>query len=264
MRRMPERPPEAQVEQEEWERFFEQIGHAGIRRAVSVMARMPSEPRCEVCGSPFAGVGGAFMRVVGKGPSRKNPRWCDLCFERSPNGGATMTVGVLFADVRGSTSLGERMAPEQVVTLLNRFYRDATRVILQHGLVDKLIGDEVMGLYLPPLSPQGRFIDTMVADARAIQESIGYGTDDGAYLDVGIGLDVGPAFVGKVGEAGVTDFTAVGDVVNTAARLQSHAGPGQIVMTAAVADGATVTDACREQLEVKGKSVPVEVCVLQL
>ena len=191
------------MNQEEWERFYAQFGHARYRRSVKVMSMLPSPPRCEACGSPFGGVGGRMMRRMGKAPSRKNPRWCALCFENAPGGGATLTVGVLFADIRNSTALAERVSPRQLADLLNRFYSDATKVIVQHGIVDKLIGDEVMGVYIPALTPDGRYIDALVADARLILRSAGYGRSQRPDVDIGIGLTAGPAFVGHVGDGEV-------------------------------------------------------------
>jgi adenylate cyclase len=228
------------------------------------MSRLPSAPHCEACGSPFGGVGGRIMRRMGKGPSRKNPRWCELCFEKSPGGGATLTVGVLFADLRNSTALAERTSPRQMADLLNRFYSDTTKVIVQHGIVDKLIGDEVMGVYIPALTPGGRFVDALVADARLILRTAGYGGRDQPRLELGIGLAVGPAFVGHVGDGEVRDFTAIGDAVNTAARLQALAAGGEIVATEDVARQAGVdpSDGEARVVEVRGKAEPVAVRVL--
>lgn len=254
---VPPVPEGAQVNQEEWTRFYAQFGHARVRRIVKLVSRLPSAPRCEACGNPFSGPGGAIMRLVGKGPSRKNPRWCRMCFEMAPDGGATLTIGVLFADIRGSTALGEKSSPKAIAETMNRFYSDVTKVIVRHGIVDKLIGDEVMGLYFPPLTPGGRYVDAMVSDARDLLRAVGYGTADGPRLEVGVGLDIGPAFVGVVGEGEVRDFTALGDVVNTAARLQAAASGGQIVMSADVATIAGVDDGEPVELEVKGKAESV-------
>ena len=251
---VPPIPEGAEVNQEEWLRFYEQFGHARVRRVVKLVSRLPSAPRCEACGNPFRGPGGALMRLVGKGPSRKNPRWCRMCFEMAPEGGATLTIGVLFADIRGSTALGERTPPKEIAEIMNRFYSDLTKVIVRHGIVDKLIGDEVMGLYFPPLAPEGRYVDAMVSDARDLLRAVGYGTEEGPRLEVGVGLDIGPAFVGVVGSGDVRDFTALGDVVNTAARLQAAARGGQIVMSADVATIAGVDDGEDVELEVKGKT----------
>jgi adenylate cyclase len=204
------------------------------------------------------------MRRVGKAPSRKNPRWCELCFEKAPGGGATFTVGVLFADIRNSTALGERSTPRQLAGLLNRFYSDATKVIVQHGIVDKLIGDEVMGVYIPALTPGGRYVDALVADARQILRSAGYDRGRRPDIDIGVGLTVGPAYVGHVGDGEVRDFTAIGDAVNTAARLQTLADGGQVVMTEDVAEqaGLEPTEGERRIVELRGKSQPVAVRVL--
>ena len=254
---VPPVPENAQVNQAEWDKFYEQFGHARVRRAIKVVSRLPSAPRCEACGSPYSGIGGAMMRLAGKGPSRKNPRWCQKCFELAPAGGTTMTIGVLFADVRGSTAFAEQTSPKDVAAIMNRFYSDVTKVIVQHGIVDKLIGDEVMGLYFPALTSDGRYVDALVSDAQALLRAVGYGTTEGPRLEVGVGLDIGPAFVGVVGEGEVRDFTALGDVVNTAARLQSAAKGGQIVMSAEVADIAGVTGGASIDLDVKGKAEPV-------
>lgn len=262
--RTPPRPDGAQTNEEEWARFYEFFGHAKIRRRVKIYSKLPSAPRCEACGNPFAGPGGWLMRRMGKGPSRKNPRWCDLCFEEAPEGGITMTIGVLFADVRNSTALAETLSPKDMVGRLNHFYSGLTSIIVQHGIVDKLIGDEVMGLYFGPLSPDGRYVDAMVADARKILETVGYGSHKGPRLEVGIGLDVGPAYVGIVGDGEIRDFTAIGDVVNTASRLQSVAAGGQIVMSETVARTAAVPDGVATTLDLKGKAEPVAACVIDV
>ena len=253
----PPRPEDAQADAEEWARFFDYFGHAAVRRGIRVVSRLPSAPRCEACGSPYTGFGGWLMRRAGKSPTRKNPRWCQACFEKAPTGGVTLSIGVLFADVRDSTALGETLSPQQMVAALNRFYSKLTQVIVQHGIVDKFIGDAVMGLYFAPLTPGGRYVDSMVRDAHAILRAQGYGTPEGPQLPVGIGLDVGPAYVGIVGDGEIRDFTAIGDVVNTASRLQSVAAGGEIVMSEAVADIAAVDEGEVVRLRLKGKAEPV-------
>jgi adenylate cyclase len=170
------------------------------------------------------------MRRFGFGPSRKNPSLCDTCFEKAPLGGAEMEVGMLFADVRGFTTMAERMAPDEVAALLNRFYAAASRVLTRSAILDKMVGDEVMALYLPPLLDEG-WEDDIVRDAVELLAAVGYGTPEGPWLPLGVGLDVGLAFVGNVGSGEVKDFTALGDVVNTAARLQSVAAAGQAVLS---------------------------------
>ncbi|MDT5253103.1 MAG: adenylate cyclase, partial [Mycobacterium sp.] len=255
--RTPPRPPGAQTNAEEWARFFEHFSHARVRRGVRLVSKLPSAPRCEACGNPFAGVGGWLMRRMGKSPSRKNPRWCELCFEAAPPGGVTLTVGVLFADVRNSTALGETLPPHELAERLNRYYSELTQVIVQHGIVDKLIGDAVMGLYFAPLMRNGRYVDAMVSDAHAILRAQACGSSKDTQLKVGIGLAVGPAYVGIVGDGEMRDFTAIGDVVNIASRLQGVAAGGEIVMPEAVARMAAVDGGEVVTLDLKGKAEPL-------
>lgn len=196
------------------------------------------------------------MGRFGFAPSRKNPRLCSQCFEKAPMGGVEIDVGILFADVRGFTSLAERQAPDAVATLLNRFYATAVDVLCKHAIIDKLVGDEVMALYLPGIFP-GEPAQHMVADARALLAASGY-LEKQPWVELGIGLDFGSAFVGNVGSGDVKDFTAIGDVVNTAARLQAAAASGEIVMSSRVHGraGERVTAVETRELALKGKSEP--------
>ena len=196
------------------------------------------------------------MGRFGFAPSRKNPRLCSQCFEKAPMGGVEMDVGILFVDVRGFTSLAERQAPDAVATLLNRFYASAVDVLCEHAIIDKLVGDQVMALYLPGVFP-GKPAQNMVADARALLAASGY-MEKRPWVRLGIGLDFGSAFVGNVGAGDVKDFTAIGDVVNTAARLQAAAASGEIVMSGRVHDraGENAMGAEARELALKGKSEP--------
>jgi adenylate cyclase len=228
--------------------FFERMDNHMPRMFVAVMRRLPSEPRCRMCRAPFAGMGGRIMRRVGYGPSRKNPTLCNTCFEKAPMGGVEMEIGVLFADVRGFTSLAEGMAPDEVAEVLNRFYSAATDVLGRDAVIDKLVGDEVMALYLPPLLGEA-WEDVMLRDAGDLLAVLG------SWLRVGVGLDVGRAFVGNVGSGEVKDFTALGDVVNTASRLQAAAGAGQIVISERLFARLPRPPAARATaLELKGKA----------
>jgi adenylate cyclase len=210
--------------------FFERMDNHMPRMFLRVMRHLPSEPRCRLCNAPYGGVGGKIMRRVGFGPSRKNPSICNTCFEQAPMGGVEMEIGVLFADVRGFTSLSETMPPPQVAELLNRFYACASEILSRSAVIDKLVGDEVMALYIPQLIGK-RWEDELVRDGQQLLSAVGYGSDEGPWLPLGVGLDIGQAFVGNVGSGEVKDFTALGDVVNTASRLQSSAAAGQIVMS---------------------------------
>src|SRR5437588_6393721 len=150
MRRSARNLPEIRGEAEDVA-FFELMNSHLPRNFARLMRRLPADPRCRLCRAPFGGIGGRVMRRLGFGPSRKNPTLCNTCFEKAPMGGVEMETGVLFADVRGFTSLAEGMAPDDVAEILNRFYAAATKVLTRSAIIDKLVGDEVMALYLPGL-----------------------------------------------------------------------------------------------------------------
>jgi adenylate cyclase len=236
--------------------FFRSLESHRVRRFVRLMSHLPSDPRCAVCRAPYGGVGGRVMGRMGFAPSRKNPRLCSKCFEKAPMGGVEMQVGILFADVRGFTTLAERQAPDAVAALLNHFYATAVDVLCEHAIIDKLVGDEVMALYLPGVFP-GVPAQNMIVDAHELLVASGY-RERQPWVELGIGLDFGSAFVGNVGAGGVKDFTAIGDVVNTAARLQGAAASGEIVMSSRVHDraGDYAKGTEPRELALKGKSQP--------
>ena len=118
-----------------------------------VFRRLPHDPRCMLCQNPFGGIGGKLVGVMGRKPSRKNPNVCQSCFDKLPSGGIEIDIGVVFADVRGSTTIGERSTATEFAARLNKFYATASDVLIHHdALVDKLIGDEVMGLFIRGLA----------------------------------------------------------------------------------------------------------------
>ena len=224
-----------------------------MRMFVRLMRRLPADPRCAICRAPYGGVGGRIMGRLGFAPSRKNPRICSECFEKAPMGGQEMDVGILFADVRGFTSLAERQTPDAWQLCRNRFYATAVDILCEHAIIDKLVGDQVMALYLPRVFP-GEPTHHMAADAEALLAAAGY-LDGQPWVEIGVGLDFGAAYVGNVGSGEVKDFTAIGDVVNTAARLQAAAASGEIVMSKRVHDraGEHAAGAQPRDLALKGK-----------
>jgi adenylate cyclase len=253
----------------DWEAYW-RFGSQPTNRAIKrVLRALPSTPRCGYCGAPFAGVGGRLVRPLGYRPSRKNPNICAMCVELAPPGGLTMDLGVLFADLRGFTSRSESITPTKASEELRRFYAHAEEVFFPEAVIDKLIGDEVMALYLPifvrPASQSTTEDDRrhvarlMLAQARELLLRVGYGSPEGPALELGIGLDFGEAFIGNIGNAALHDFTAVGDVVNTASRLQGHAASGEVVVTERLAQLLDDPVGAPEQLVLKGKQEPVEV-----
>jgi adenylate cyclase len=235
-------------------------GHASLVRARRVFRYLPSAPRCKLCNNPFAGLGGRVLAAAGFRPSRKNPNLCTRCCDVLPPGGAEVDIAVLFADVRGSTALGERAAAQDFAALLNRFYAAATRTLIRHdAVIDKLIGDEVMAFFVQGISgPQYR--RHAVEAGIALLQAVGYGTRDGPWLEVGAAVNAGMAYVGNVGGV-VVDFTALGDPVNVAARMQQRAAGGELFVAAGVADELAAR-APRRTLTLRGHDQPVDAYVL--
>jgi adenylate cyclase len=244
---------------EDWAAEYE-VTNAPMARAVRrLLMALPSSPRCGRCGAPFAGPGRRIVGPLGYRPSRKNPTICAVCVETSPPGGMKMQTGVLFADMRGFTALAEHADPEEVSALLRRFYSCAEDVFFPEAIIDKLMGDEVMALYLPDVQlriDRDEVPSLMLEHARGLLRSVGYGSDREPFVEVGIGIDVGEAFVGNIGERALYDFTAVGDVVNTASRLEGEAAGGEIVLSERVAEGLPTPTGARDEVRLKGKAEP--------
>ena len=242
---------------EDWEVVW-RLHEYGFNRAVKgLFFALPRGPRCGVCGAPFAGPGRWVAGPLGYRPSRKNPAICATCVEMSPPGGMKMQTGVLFADLRGFTARFDGGDPEEASIVLRRFYRCAEDVLFPDAVIDKLIGDEVMALYLPEMKREftrEQVPALMLEHARALLRAVGYGSPDGPFVEMGIGVDCGEAFVGNIGQRALYDFTAVGDVVNTASRLQGQASGGEIMVSERVADGLSDPVGAHVKLELKGKS----------
>jgi adenylate cyclase len=219
---------------------------------------VPSPWRCKFCNAPFRGPASGAFRWIGYSPSRKNPNICARCIERAPEGGALVPLSVFFADVRGYTTIAERLTSVEATLLLNRFYEAASRALLAHeAVLGQIAGDEVMALFVPGLAGAA-FPAKAVEAGRELLHTIGYAEPGGNWLEVGVGICTGEEFVGNVGGGGFKDFTALGDVTNTAARLQAAARGGEILMCASTYQTVRTRypDAEPVRLELKGKGAP--------
>jgi adenylate cyclase len=219
-----------------------------------------------MCAAPFGGIGYPFMRLTGRTRWSKNPKYCRQCFDllSKMHGGAEIEASFLFADVRGSTSLAEQISPTEFRARLDRFYDTASSILVDHdGIVDKFVGDEVVGIFIPALT-QDAHAERAIAAAIALLQAMDPTSDEARSLPIGIGVDTGVAFVGAVGAPPVTELTALGDVVNTAARLASAAGPGELLIAQPTATTAAFDTAGleRRSLQLKGKSEEVPVFVV--
>jgi adenylate cyclase len=211
-------------------------------------------------------MGAPLMRMLGKGPSRLSPQLCVQCHSYASQylGGAEVELTMLFADIRGSTSLAETMPPSEFGGLISRFFAVAGEIVVRsQALLDRLVGDQVIGLYIPGFAGQ-QHRELAIGAAQELLRATGHSSETGPWIPVGIGIHTGIAFVGSVGDAGVaTDITVLGDAANTAARLSSSAGAGEILISEnALTDSLDLAKLETRLLELKGKSQPVKVFVL--
>jgi adenylate cyclase len=234
-----------------------------LQRWRRVWRRVPSPPRCKVCSAPFLGPGGAAARALGFGPSTDSSILCRKCFgklAKSP-GGAELELSILFADVQGSTAIAEQMSASAFAALLQEYYRLAAAAVDRNGgVVDKFLGDGVMALFIPVITGENhaaRAVAAGQAVLAAVEELSARG------LVVGAGVHAGPAYVGLIGSDHRSDFTAVGDTVNVAARLGAQAGPGELLVSRAAWDRAGLGRPIHErEVEIAGRSVPLAVVSL--
>jgi adenylate cyclase len=242
-------------------------GSPSERRSRRLFKRIPRDPRCKICLAPFAGPGAPLMRMIGKRPSQQSPQICGSCFTflAEHHGGAEIEVSLLFADVRGSTTLAERMTSAQFRDLMSRFYSTATKVVFDHdGGVDKFVGDELVAMFYPVLTGE-RHAARAVEAATALLKATGHEDADGPWVPIGAGVHTGPAWVGSVGEGARTELTVLGDNVNIAARLATAAQAGEVLVTTEAATAAGLDGTLeRQRLELKGKQELTEVVSLRV
>ncbi len=221
---------------------------------------------------PLRGPASIPFRAFGIRPSRMNPNTCTICelmFTRVMKARKiTVDVSVLFADLRGYTTLSQSHSADTVSALLDDFYDECATAIWEFdGLLNKTVGDAVMAIFNFPI-PHQDHAERAVLAAKEIQrrcqlrrelhlaEGIGL---DGSELAVGIGIDSGEASFGEFGRSH-RDLTAVGTVVNTAARAQSAAEAGRILVTRAVCERAQSQTAESEAraYHLKGFEQPID------
>jgi adenylate cyclase len=256
---------EAVKTQEAWRQILETgREYADLGRIRHILRHIPKAPRCRVCNSPFEGLGGALVKLIlGKAPSTVNPLICNDCevFARKHPGGAEVDLAMLFADIRGSTGLAETLGDARFRGLIDHFYRLATDVLVhKDALIEKLAGDEVSALFVPGFAGE-HYTEKAIDAAAALLEATG-----ARHIPIGIGVHKGRAFVGSVGtQGGMVAFAALGDAVNTAARLASVAGAGELLVSDEAMEHAAMGVEGFEQrtLTLKGRTAPISVRVLR-
>jgi adenylate cyclase len=241
----------------------------GLVRQRRVFRRIPSAPRCKLCAAPFAGLGGLVFGRAGYRQSPGNPALCAHCItvlRRDQLTGVEIPITLLFSDIRGSTAIGERMRPADFHTFLDRFYRLASDSIVAHdGIVDKVVGDEVVGLFFGGISGPQHAAMAVAAAMELAERAARTGSTPSGSIPVGTAVHTGVAFVGATGLGKtVEDFTALGDAVNITARLASAASAGEVIASVAAAEAAGMaTDQLeRRTVEIRGRTEPINVIVL--
>ena len=248
-----------------WHDWFMTDAFAVEKRLYRYFRILPHDPRCMLCRAPFHGIGGMAVRVLyGRKPSNLNPHFCDVCedFAKKFPGGAEVEMSMLFADVRGSTTLSEQMTVTEFRELINRFFVASSKIIArEYGLLEKLAGDAVAAFWGAGFAGQDYVAKTIHA-AQEIQKVM-----EGQKIPVGIGVHSGVAYFGAMGSAeALVNISAIGDEVNTAARLASKAAAGEIIVSEKTLARAGINSEGLESrsLELKGISQPVTVRVMRL
>ncbi|MDE3036348.1 MAG: adenylate/guanylate cyclase domain-containing protein, partial [Nitrospirota bacterium] len=173
---------------------------------------------------------------------------------------------MFFSDIRGFTSMSEKMAPEEVQRLLSEYFTEMTRILFQHeGTLDKFMGDAVMAFFGNP-EPQPDHAVRAVLMALDMQEAIAalnkkLESEGRSTIGVGMGINTGDVTVGNLGSKDFLDYTVIGDAVNLACRLEQNAKAGEIVITQATYDEVkqAVEVEQMEPIKVKGKVEPVPI-----
>lgn len=193
-------------------------------------------------------------------------------------GGERRTVSILFADVRGFTSLSERLAEERVVEILNAYFSRVTPIIFdQDGTLDKYMGDGILAIFGAPIPHEddpARALKTAVGIIESLAEFNREGAARGwPWLRVSIGINTGEAVAGYIGAEDHLNYTVIGDVVNVAQRIEAIAEPDTILISQPVVDalGDALADiegvtglSPASEVRLKGKEKPIAVYRVQL
>jgi len=179
-------------------------------------------------------------------------------------GGVSQTITILFADIRGFTRISEHAPPEKIVNLLNRYFSAMTEIIFAHGgTLDKYLGDGLMALFGAPTATPDDASNALNAAVAMQRRMLGINRelhDEGfPEIGVGMGLHTGEVIVGYIGSERRSEYTAIGDTVNTSSRLESNARGGEILVSDATAKAARSRYKLnpREPIMVKNRQQPV-------
>jgi adenylate cyclase len=262
--------------EDEWHAFLSGTHPHFALAEKSPLRLIPSSPRCLLCKAPFRGVGHLILKRYGFAPWEKQPKICGRCFKGlqgqaemcpgAPEGqeirGGEAEISMLFADVRGSSKIARQMPTMDFTRLMNRFYRESSRVLIEgDAIIEKFVGDEIVGLFVPFMAGP-HHATCAVETAQELLRVTGHDSADGPWVPLGAGVHTGTAFVGVVGSDNTSDFTALGDPVNIAAHLASQAAIGEVLVTDQAADAAGIGKGSLEHRHLSLKGHPVDALVL--
>jgi len=226
---------------------------------------LPAEPRCQMCYIPFRGIGGFISKhLLDVKPSPMNPHICDVCerFAARYPGGTELEVSILFADIRGSTPMAEKMPNREFSDLIQRFYTAGTKALYAHNaMIEKFIGDGLAAFFAPAFTGPNHALAAINA-GKEILRVTGHGEGKTPWVPVGVGVNTGVAFIGAMKvEGGRNDITILGDVVNTTARLGSLSAAGELLIGNRTMEmsGLTADEHQSREVSLKGKETPVKV-----
>lgn len=235
----------------------------------NLYARLSSENHCHHCGIPMTGLWGNALRFMGSSPSTFSPKLCIGCegMARYYESGAEVELTMIFADVRDSTPLAAEMGPADFKEIINRFYKETTRVLIDHhAMVNRLMGDQVIALFVPRFVGENH-AEVAIEAAKELLLVTGHGKEAQPWVPVGAGVHTGTAYVGAVGSAGaVNEIAVLGSAVNMCARLSSKAAAGEILISDDTINSAALNTMGLESrlLDLKGLSQKVSVRVMKV
>ena len=264
--------PNCQTENPANAKFCLNCGHAMLRRCTNCQSELPAGARfCMNCGQPVEAAATADdearrarLAAATPEPTAQKMRAAHLAGERK-------VVTALFLDVVGSTALAENMDPEDWTLIMNRAFEVLSRVIIKEydGAIARLMGDAILAFFGAPLAHEDDPIRAVHAGLRLLEEARKYAAEvrakNGIEFAVRVGINTGPVVVGEVGSDLKFEYTAMGDAVNLAARMQSAARPMTVLISEHTYRFVAPVFDCTDlgPLEVKGKSEPVRVYEVQ-
>src|SRR5919106_1083337 len=191
----------------------------------------PVAANCLVCGIPLVGLTAVFLRWRGIRRSPRNPNCCTQCGAHLEEG-RLVEMTVVFADLSSFTEMTGRLGATTIYSVVDEFLRLASTTLMSHGaFIDKYIGDAVMALFNVPIKRADHAAAAVAASAKLQELLPELSARLGVQLQASIGIGSGFARVGRLGSDDIKDYTAIGDAVNQAARLQAQAGATEIVVS---------------------------------